>query len=425
MRDDTDLRSESQSSVGELTQEGPPKRRRKQPERDSKQPKRAVILRPLDYQPSTIVTSPEREIVTGKPYRFAIPDARTGDFLDLSQDSDDRWLEYFGLPKLTTPDELAEWSGLTTGKISWLIHRFRDRYRPNNERDAHYHFRWLKKKSGGWRLIEAPKPELKSVQEKILREILDLVPPHHAAHGFVSGRSIISNAAPHVGSRFLLKLDLEDFYPSVKYSRVVAIYRSLGFSREVSLWLARLCLSSIPWSVNKPTGLANVHRYLTHHLPQGAPTSPAIANLSAFGLDVRLSGLAKSYRLNYTRYADDLTFSGSGMSIPALREIIPLVKSIIRQERFVVNERKLRIVRNCQRQTVTGVVVNERINVSRQEFDRLKATLHNCVQHGPQSQNQDDHENFASHLRGRIAHVMQLNANRGAKLMSLYEKIRW
>lgn len=386
---------------------------------------RSVKLQPLIYQPSIVPTHSSREVVETKPYRFASPSIRTGEYLDLSKDSDERWLEYYGLPKLTTPDEIAQWCQLTTGQLAWLTHRFRDGRRPKDERDAHYHFRWLKKKSAGWRLIEAPKEKLKDVQRRILSGILEQIPAHSAAHGFVSGRSILSNAAPHIGSRFLIKIDLEDFYPSVKYSRVVAIYRSLGFSREASLWLARLCVSAIPWSVNSPAKGQELLPYSAPHLPQGAPTSPALANLSAYALDVRLSGLAKSYRLKYTRYADDLTFSGPGLSVPALREFIPLAKSIIRDERFTVNERKLKVVRNNQQQCVTGVVVNEKLNVSRHDFDLLKAILYNCVKLGPQSQNREQHPNFAAHLRGRIAHVTQLNSDRGDKLMTIYNKIRW
>src|SRR5690606_10172170 len=117
---------------------------------------------------------------------------------------------------------------LKLGKLAWLTHRFDDGKRPAREQDAHYHFRWLPKRSGGHRLIESPKSTLKQTQLQILREILDRVPPHQAAHGFVRERSVRTNALPHVGQRVVLKFDLENFYASVRYSRVVAIFRSLG-----------------------------------------------------------------------------------------------------------------------------------------------------------------------------------------------------
>ncbi|MGH7127734.1 MAG: reverse transcriptase family protein, partial [Planctomycetaceae bacterium] len=152
---------------------------------------------------------------------------------------------------------------------------------------------------------------------------------------------------------------------------------------------------------------------------------PALANLSAYSLDVRLNGFARAYGANYTRYADDITFSGPAGLLRALPSFLPLVTQIIRSERFQVNLRKRKVVRDNQRQVVAGVVVNERTNVARPEFDRLKAILTNCLRHGAATQNRDHHDNFASHLRGRIAHVAQLNSARGMKLLKLYEQIDW
>ena len=143
------------------------------------------------------------------------------------------------------------------------------------------------------------------------------------------------------------------------------------------------------------------------------------------GFDVRLSGLARAFDVNYTRYADDLTFSGSHRFGGALRDFIPLTREIIENERFRVNRRKRKIVRASQRQTVTGVVVNAKTNISRANFDRLKAILFNCVRHGPSTQNHDGHEHFADHLRGRIAHVRHLNRDRGDRLLQLFERIDW
>lgn len=384
-------------------------------------------LSKVRYRSSLVRTPADRENA-GKqpPYRFAHRNPRTGAWLDLSTDSDPRWLDYYGLPQLKTPQELADWLRVPPGKLAWLSHRFRERYRPESIRQAHYHFHWVEKRSGGHRLIEAPKPLLKQVQQHVLQEILDKVPAHPAAHGFVTGRSILTNARPHVGQYLLLKLDLEDFYASVRFPRVVAIYRSLGFSREVSLWLARLTTSMVPHDLTFPSNRHYYHwPYFSRHLPQGAPTSPALANLSAYSLDVRLSGLAGKYDLTYTRYADDLTFSGSRRFGGALRDFIPLAEQIVRAERFRVNKSKRKVLRCFNRQSVAGVVVNSKPNIARDEFDRLKATLANCRRHGPSTQNRDEHPDFAAHLRGRIAHVMHLNLHRGRKLLALYQAIDW
>jgi hypothetical protein len=378
-------------------------------------------LSPLRYRSTLRKT----RITGGVTYAYAHRDPRTGEWLDFSSDSDARWLDYYGLPHLKTPQDVADWLEMPLGRLVWLTHRLKEGMRPQSEKESHYHYRWVKKRSGGERLLESPKPMLKEAQERVLRGLLDRVPPHVNAHGFVAGRSILSNARPHVGQRILLRIDLENFYPSVRFPRVVAIYRSLGFSREVGIWLARLTTSVMPRSLDRGTAYSAYTPYLSRHLPQGAPTSPALANLSAWSLDVRLTGLARAFDVNYTRYADDLTFSGSHRFGGALRDFIPLVGEIINSERFRANRRKRKIVRDSQRQTVTGVVVNAKPNISRSEFDRLKAILFNCVKHGPSTQNHDGHENFAAHLRGRIAHVRHLNRARGEKLLALFGRIDW
>ncbi len=361
-----------------------------------------------------------------RPYRFARFGVLHGGYLDLSTDGDDSRLADFDLPRFHTPAELAEWLSLPLGQLAWLIHRFSESHRPQDERSAHYHFRWLKKRTGGWRLIEAPKPTLKRTQTQILYEILDRIPPHKAAHGFVAGRSIVTNARPHVGSRVLVKFDLENFYATVTFSRVTAIFRSVGYSRDAALWLAHLTTSALPPTLAFPEGDSSaIVPFLRRHLPQGAPTSPALANLSAFGLDIRLNGMAHAFGADYTRYADDLTFSGDESFLRSLRAFIPLAQQIVAAERFRVNIKKRRVIRDNQRQSVTGVVVNSRVNVARSEFDRLKAVLHNCVRFGPSSQNRAGHENFAAHLQGRIAHVTQLNAERGNRLLAMYDRIDW
>jgi hypothetical protein len=360
------------------------------------------------------------------PYRFARRNPRNGCWLDLSRDQDQARLDQFGLPTFRTPEELAAWLDIPPGRLAWLVHRFDEGQRPADARAAHYHLRWIAKRSGGRRLIEAPKPLLKRVQRQVLAGILARVPVHPAAHGFVTGRSIGTNAKPHVGQRVVVKFDLENFYPAVHFGRVVAIFRSLGYSREAAIWLGRLTTSALPRKLlTQETDHADLKPYRSRHLPQGAPTSPGLANLSAFSLDLRLSGLARTFGAQYTRYADDLTFSGDEQFLRSLAVFLPLVRQIARDERFRLNNRKRRIIRNNQRQTVTGVVVNSRPNVSRRDYDILKAVLTNCVRRGPSTQNHDRHEKFASHLLGRITHVSQLNPLRGAKLRALYSQIDW
>lgn len=374
------------------------------------------------------------------PYLFSSFAGYRRKYLDLTIDGNDELLISWHLPVFHTPQEIADWLGIRVGELAWLAHHNCADRRPADEQRSHYVYRWVKKRSASleagvpnsrplqtqWRLIEAPKRTLKAAQRKILTEILEKIPAHQAAHGFVRGRSIVSNARPHVGHAVVMKFDLQNFYANVTYSRVVAIFRSMGYCREAAIWLGRLTTSAVPWSLAVPDGdEATKSLYVRRHLPQGAPTSPALANLSAFGLDVRLSGLLKKFGGHYTRYADDLTLSGDDDFRYALRCVIPLTEQIVRSERFRLNHRKRKVVRRGHRQLVTGVVVNAKPNIRRDEFDRLKAILHNCVKLGPSSQNRDNHADFAAHLRGRIAFVRQLNPARAEKLRKVFEQIRW
>ncbi len=410
---------------GSPTARGAQKRRRERR-------RAAVRLVPLRYRARQRDANAARAAQRGVrespqlPYRFARFGVVSGGYLDLSTDADVPQLQRMGIPVVGTPEELARWLEIPLGKLAWLACRFFENNRPQSVKESHYAYRWLKKRAGGSRLIESPKAMLKSVQVKILRDILDRIPVHPAAHGFVAGRSIVSNAHPHVNHRVIVKLDLENFYANVTFSRVVAIFRGMGYCREAAIWLARLTTAGVPTNLPFPQGDASaIVPYIRPHLPQGAPTSPALANLSAFSLDVRLSGLAASFGAEYTRYADDLTFSGPRSFLRSLCVFLPLVQAIVRDERFRTNPHKRRVIRSNRRQTVTGVVVNQKCNVSRKEFDRLKAILHNCVKLGPRSQNREQHEKFHAHLQGRIAHVMQLSRARGEKLQALFQQIRW
>lgn len=391
------------------------------PSRRRRTRRRKVKLVPLRY--AARKQKPPAAALPRAPYRFSRPSVRGG-WLDLARDEDAARLQRLNLPRFQTPEELAKWLEMPLGQLAWLIHRFDEEQRAADQRASHYFYRWIKKRSFGRRLIEAPKSKLKRVQWRILEQILSRVPCHPAAHGFLAGRSIVTNAQPHVGQRVLLKLDLEQFYPSVSFNRVVAIFRSLGYSREAAIWLGRLTTTTLPADLLRD-GHPDLAPYLGRRLPQGSPTSPALANLSAFPLDLRLAGLARSFGAQYSRYADDLTFSGDEKFLRSLAVFIPLAQKIIRSERFRVNKTKRKVIRNNQRQVVTGVVVNSRPNLSRREYDRLKAILTNCVRRGPSTQNHDRHENFAAHLLGKIAHVAQLNPARAAKLRALFLQIDW
>ena len=161
------------------------------------------------------------------------------------------------------------------------------------------------------------------------------------------------------------------------------------------------------------------------HLPQGAPTSPALSNLCALHLDLRLDALAQTFGGAYTRYADDLALSGGEPLRRRCARLGASIAAIAREEGFEVNHRKTQVMHASDRQVLTGVVVNERPNIPRDEVDRLKAILTNCAARGAGSQNRQGHADFRAHLLGRISHVTALNARRGARLRSIFERIDW
>lgn len=339
------------------------------------------------------------------------------------------------LPAIETEGRLAEWLQLDLGRLEWLADRRGNEARTTSESLRNYRYQVLHGRNGKLRLIESPKQELKRIQRRILNEILDRVPTHDAAHGFRRGRSIRSFAAPHVGRRVVVRLDLCDFFPSISAARIQATFRTLGYPETVADLLAGLCTNVTPHDA-WPSGYlapdserlfailrAARQFHARPHLPQGAPTSPVLANLAAYRLDTRLTALAATAGATYTRYADDLAFSGDGDFERVARRFALHASVVAAEEGFEVNHRKTRLMRSGVRQHLAGLTINRRLNVARADFDRLKAMLTNAVRHGLESQNRDQLDDFRAHLLGRITFIESIHAERGAKLRALYERI--
>ncbi|MES9994355.1 MAG: reverse transcriptase family protein, partial [Candidatus Thiodiazotropha sp.] len=212
-------------------------------------------------------------------------------------------------------------------------------------------------------------------------------------------------------------------------ARIGALFRCVGYPTHVawllqglsthttSATLAGETFESLTWHRRK--------RLADKHLPQGAPSSPALANLCAWRFDCRLQGVADRFGLDYSRYADDLAFSGDRHLLRLAPFLQGLIGAIALEEGFAINHRKTRLKTQAQSQRLAGMVVNRKPNLSRVEFDRLKATLHNCIHHGPKSQNRLGHADFKAHLGGRMAHAKWLNPAKGEQLHRLWERIEW
>ncbi len=298
------------------------------------------------------------------------------------------------LPVVHDARQLAKAMGMKLSRLRWLtFHR-------KGAALVHYHRYQIPKKTGGTRAISAPKPKLAAAQRWVLDQILSKLSIEPEAHGFVTGRSIVSAAAPHAGKAVVINLDLQDFFPSITFRRVKGLFQKLGYAEQVATVLALLCTE--PPRVPVQLDGKRYHIALgERQLPQGACTSPAITNTICRRLDRRLAGLSDRLGFTYTRYADDLTFSGDDPKLTG--KLLDYVRKVIAEEGFTEHPAKTRVMRRSRRQEVTGLTVNERPAMSRVERRRLRAILHNAAVKGPKSQNRDDRPDFAAHLRGRVA----------------------
>jgi RNA-directed DNA polymerase len=345
--------------------------------------------------------------------------------------------ETWPIPRIETVRALADWLELNPSELQWFADLKGLGYKRPQARLEHYHYRVLAKAAGSIRLIETPKPHLKGLQRRILSGILNRMPSHPAVHGFVRGRSIKTFAAPHVGRRVVLRMDLENFFPSFPGARVQSFFRTIGYPEQVADLLGGIVTNCVPrntWrEVIRQPGFSLAPQELWHirdmysrpHLPQGAPTSPSLANLCSYRLDRRLSGLAQSGGAIYTRYADDLAFSGGDAFDRSAERFSTLVAVILMEEGFTVHHRKTRIMRPSVRQHLAGLVTNQHLNVRRSDFDLLKAILTNCVRHRPETQNREGHPHFRQHLEGRISFVQNIHPEKGRRLRAIFEKIEW
>lgn len=221
---------------------------------------------------------------------------------------------------------------------------------------AHLHYRQfrLAKQCGSSRTISAPVAGLKTIQRRISKHILQPQELHEAAMGYRRGRSIVSNACVHADRDFVFNADIKDFFGSIRAKRVRSLFVVLGFPSRIAGFLTKLC---------------------TYHgvLPQGAPTSPLIANLVCRLLDERIASYCAAHDFTYTRYCDDITISGQGKFTPVMQEEI---SAIIESEGFALNEKKVRLATKRSRQMVTGLVVNRFANMTREQRRKLRAIFH-------------------------------------------------
>jgi hypothetical protein len=289
-----------------------------------------------------------------------------------------------GMPALESAETLAKALGVPVSRLRWFaFHREVDT-------GTHYQSWQIPKRDGGQRTITAPKKELKAAQRWVLANVVERLPVHGAAHGFVAGRSILTNALAHRGADVVVKVDVKDFFPSVTWRRVKGLLRKGGLEEHAATLLSLLATEA-PREVVQFRGKTLYVAKGPRALPQGAPTSPALTNALCLRLDKRVSAMAKRLGFTYTRYADDLTFSwrrakgakGKAQADAPIAVLLARVKSILAAEGFTLHPEKTRVLRKGTRQRVTGLVVNEApegvpaARVPRDVVRRLRAAIHN------------------------------------------------
>jgi hypothetical protein len=314
------------------------------------------------------------------------------------------------LPPLDTPQQLAEALGLTVPQLRWLT------YHRDAATRIHYRRFTIPKRDGSPRAIWAPLPKLKAAQRWVLHNIVERLIVHGAAHGFLPGRSTLSNAAAHPGPKVVLKMDVKDFFPTVTLPRARGVFRKAGYREQVATLLALLCTES-PREVVTHEGRDYFIALGPRCLPQGAPTSPGITNTICLRLDRRLAGLAVKLGWRYTRYADDLTFSlpAGHAGAPKLGTLLGTVRRVVESEGFRVHPEKTRVARSGGRQRVTGLVVNGDgpPRVPRKLKRQLRAAVHN-ISNGKGLKDGETTER----LLGYAAYVYMCDPKLGAKYLA-------
>lgn len=334
--------------------------------------------------------------------------------------SDGDKLARAALPPLHNAQDLAQAMGLTVPELRFLA------FERRVSRISHYRRFAMPKKTGGERIISAPMPRLKRAQYWVLDNVLARVPVHAAAHGFRKQRSIVTNAAPHVGKEVVINLDLKNFFPSIGLPRIKGVFAQLGYSEQVATTLALLCTEA-PAEEVSVDGEKFYVAAGARALPQGAPTSPALTNILCRRLDARLQGCAAKLGFTYTRYADDLTFSGGDGTRKLAGKLLWRAKQIVIDEGFTPHPDKQHVMRSAQRQSVTGIVVNEKPAIERDTLRRFRATLFQVEKDGPIGKQWNGNDNVIDALEGYALFIHMVDAAKGAPLLQRVRaaRARW
>lgn len=315
-----------------------------------------------------------------------------------------------GLPWFATPSELAAAMGIATGELAWLTY-----HRKASAVDHYVRFT-IPKKGGGLRTLSAPKTRMRAAQRWLLDAIVARIEPAPAALAFRPGTSTVLNARVHAGGAVVVRLDIEDFFPSITFRRVKGLFESFGYNEGIASIFALLATEAPRVAVT----LDGQTRHVAlgeRRLPQGACTSPALTNVLCRRLDRRLTGIARLLGFAYTRYADDMIFSSPDPDAPVGR-LLHGARRVIDEEGFRVHETKTRVMRRGGRQAVTGIVVNGGTpRLARRDLRRFRAFLHGCATRGLAAMGERIGGDARAYARGYLAYVRMVNPAQAERIV--------
>ena len=296
------------------------------------------------------------------------------------------------LPYIYDIDHFCNFSNFSSKQVRLFL---------SNKEKAYSTFK-IPKKNGSLREINAPSKKMKDIQRWILDYILYRLNAGNFAHGFVPERSILTNASVHVGQDLVLGIDIKDYFPSISFRSVYYIFKSAGYTKKIAWSLADLC---------------------TYHwkLPQGAPSSPMLANLATVTLDYEIDKYCTRRNFRYSRYADDITISGSHKLPMHKQKIIEIIEG----NGFVINEEKTRVLSRGSQQKVTGLVVNDKVSIGRQKKKTLRAIVHNILKNGAEIENRENNPFFKEKIFGELAFAKMVDPDFANPLIEKLKCFDW
>ena len=298
---------------------------------------------------------------------------------------------------------------------------------------GYYKYFAIKKRHGGLRRIMSPYRELQDVQTWIKENILDKIEQPHYVKAFVKGRNIVENAKMHEGRKYILKVDISNFFESIGVRQVFVAFKKKGYDNGVAAWLANLCTAKIEdykyEQLEDHEEIQKLFDDLCHKsepfLVQGAPTSPGLANIICNRMDKRIMGLANKHGFNYSRYADDMTFSADEKDrLPK----VSFIRKIVETEGFHLKEEKTELLHDGNRQIVTGLLVDDHVRVPGRYKKDIKRHIHFCLKYGGREHFHRIAPGKAfgrEWLAGRIRYVHSVEPETAKKLWEEFEKIDW